>query len=115
MNAPNYTDTVTTEAHTDTAGTASDSNAHWPTWPMLPFLIVNGFVARYALHLLDGTEPIVKVAVLAVLAVAAGLGVCWPCYAWWGRRHPERYAACMATLTAAREHRRAKAVEVSSG
>ncbi len=108
MGAPNYTDTMTVGAHTDTTAITNDSNADWPTWLMLPGLLVNGFVASYALQLLEGAELIVKVAVLAALAVAVGLGVWWPSYAWWGRRNPERYAACKATLAAARERRRAK-------
>ena len=102
MNAPNYTDTMTDEAHTDTAdpvGMTYRQATWWLSLPILPTAMLAVLVMSYAPS---------GAARLAVFAVAvAGYGVTnWLALVWRKRRHPERYAACMAAFAAERERHR---------
>ncbi len=111
MNAPNYPDTMTAEAHTDTAdpvGMTYWQATWWLYLPILPTAMLAVLVMSYAPSGAAG---------LAVFAVTvAGYGVTnWLAFVWRKRRHPERYAACMAAFGAAWERRRSSRLRPPPG
>ncbi len=115
MNALNYTDAMTAEAHTGT----TDHVVGITYWQALRWFARSTFLASptFLLIWLYGTawlEPFGANRIAAVptsatqlavfaSALAAAAGMAWLSFVWQKRRHPERYAACMATLTAARK------------
>ncbi len=106
---------MTDEAHTGTTDPVGMTYWQAIRWSigLAPFLVGPTFLLIW----LYGTawlEPFGDNRITAVptsatqLAVfasagAAAAGMSWLSFVWRKRRHPERYAACMATLTAARK------------